>query len=188
MDSGELQRAARILKQGGIVAYATEYCFGLGCDPFNRNAVLRLLRLKRRPVKKGLIVLAADTGQLAPYLNDIPPQVAASWPGPHTWLLVPRPGIPGWITGRHANTGRTSLRIAVRVTAHAQAAALCQAAGMAITATSANRAGESPARTDREAVRRFGKLVDCVLRGRVGEARMPTPIRDAITDTLVRPG
>ena len=181
MYTSGLQRAARILKQGGIVAYATEYCFGLGCDPFNRNAVLRLLRLKRRPVMKGLIVLAANNEQLTPYLNDIPPQVAASWPGPHTWLLVPRPGIPGWITGRHAS-------IAVRVTAHAQAAALCQAAGMAIISTSANRAGESPARSDREAVRRLGKLVDCVLRGRVGEARMPTPIRDAITDTLVRPG
>jgi len=181
MYTSELQRAARILKQGGIVAYATEYCFGLGCDPFNRNAVFRLLRLKRRPVMKGLIVLAANNEQLAPYLNDIPPRVAASWPGPHTWLLVPRPGIPGWITGRHAS-------IAVRVTAHAQAAALCQAAGMAIISTSANRAGESPARSDREVVRRFGKLVDYVLRGSVGEARMPTPIRDAVTDTLVRPG
>jgi L-threonylcarbamoyladenylate synthase len=181
MYTSELQRAAHILKQGGIVAYATEYCFGLGCDPFNRNAVLRLLRLKRRPVMKGLIVLAANNEQLAPYLNDIPPRVVASWPGPHTWLLVPRPGIPGWITGRHA-------RIAVRVTAHAQAAALCQAAGMAIISTSANRAGGSPARTDREVVRRFGKLVDYVLHGHVGEARMPTPIRDAVTDTLVRPG
>jgi L-threonylcarbamoyladenylate synthase len=181
MYTGELQRAARILKRGGIVAYATEHCFGFGCDPFNRNAVLRLLRLKRRPVRKGLIVLAADTGQLAPYLVDIPAQVAASWPGPHTWLLRPRPGAPGWIAGRHA-------KIAVRVTAHAQAAALCQAAGMAIVSTSANRAGESPARTDREVIRRFGKLVDYVLRGSVGAARKPTPIRDAVTGTLVRPG
>ncbi len=181
MYTSELQRAARILKQGGIVAYATEYCFGLGCDPFNRNAVLRLLRLKHRPVKKGLIVLAADTGQLTSYLDDIPPRVAASWPGPHTWLLLPRPGVPGWITGRHE-------KIALRVTAHAQAAALCHAAGMAIASTSANRAGESPARTEREVVRRFGKRVDYVLRGGVGEARRPTPIRDAVTDTLVRPG
>jgi L-threonylcarbamoyladenylate synthase len=181
MYTSELQRAARILKQGGIVAYATEYCFGLGCDPFNRNAVLRLLRLKRRPVKKGLIVLAADNEQLAPYLNDIPPQVAASWPGPHTWLFPPRPGIPGWITGRHA-------KIAVRVTAHAQAAALCHAAGMAIISTSANRAGEVPARTDREVARRFGKLVDYILPGHVGEAPAPTPIRDAVTGKLTRPG
>jgi L-threonylcarbamoyladenylate synthase len=181
MYTSELQCAARILKQGGIVAYATEYCFGLGCDPFNRNAVLRLLRLKRRPVKKGLIVLAADTGQLAPYLNDIPPQVAASWPGPHTWLLVPRPGIPGWITGRHD-------KIAVRVTAHAQAAGLCTAARMAIVSTSANRTGEVPARTSHEVVRRFGKLVDYILPGKVGEAPAPTPIRDTMTGKLIRPG
>lgn len=181
MYTSELQRAARILKQGGIVAYATEYCFGLGCDPFNRNAVLRLLRLKRRPVMKGLIVLAANNEQLAPYLNDIPPQVAASWPGPHTWLLPPRPGVPGWITGRHA-------KIAVRITAHAQAAALCHAAGIAIISTSANRAGESPARTNREVVRRFGKLVDYALPGAVGTATAPTPIRDAVTGELTRPG
>jgi L-threonylcarbamoyladenylate synthase len=181
MYTSELQHAARILKQGGIVAYATEYCFGLGCDPFNRNAVLRLLRLKRRPVKKGLIVLASDTEQLAPYLHDIPPPVSASWPGPHTWLLLPRPGVPGWITGRHA-------KIAARVTAHAQAAALCRAADMAIISTSANRAGEVPARTNREVARRFGKRVDYILPGHVGAARMPTPIRDAVTGRLIRAG
>lgn len=181
MYSSELQHAARILKQGGIVAYATEYCFGLGCDPLNRSAVLRLLRLKRRPVKKGLIVLAADTRQLAPYLNEIPPQVAASWPGPHTWLLLPRPGVHGWITGRHE-------KIAVRVTAHAQAAALCHASGMAIISTSANRAGQAPARSTREVARRFGKLIDYILPGRVGDVSAPTPIRDAITGKLIRPG
>jgi L-threonylcarbamoyladenylate synthase len=181
MYTSGLQHAARVLKQGGIVAYATEYCFGLGCDPFNRDAVLRLLRIKRRPVKKGLIVLAADTGQLTPYIEAIPAPVLASWPGPHTWLLLPRPGVPGWITGRHA-------KIAVRVTAHAQAAALCHAAGMAIVSTSANRAGEVPARTDRAVARRFGKQVDFILPGNVGKAPAPTPIRDAVTAELIRPG
>ena len=181
MPPSELQHTARILKQGGIVAYATEYCFGLGCDPFNRNAVLRLLRLKHRPMKKGLIVLAADAGQLAPYLNHVPPQAIASWPGPHTWLLIPRSGVPGWVTGRHE-------KIAARITAHRQAAALCHAAGMAIISTSANRAGESPARTDREAARRFGYLVDYILPGHVGAAPAPTPIRDAVTGKLTRSG
>ena len=181
MYSGELQRAAQVLKHGGIVAYPTEYCFGLGCDPANRDAVLRLLLLKHRPVKKGLIVLAADTRQLAPYIESIPAPVLATWPGPHTWLLIPRRGVPGWITGRHD-------RIAVRVTAHAQAAALCHAAGMAIVSTSANRSGEIPARSDREVTRRFGKLVDYILPGKVGKAPAPTPIRDALTGKLVRAG
>lgn len=181
MYTSELQHAARVLRQGGIVAYATEYCFGLGCDPFNRNAVLRLLRLKRRPVKKGLIVLAADTDQLVPYATTISASELATWPGPYTWLLPARLGVPAWITGRHD-------KIALRVTAHAQAAALCHAAGMAIISTSANRAGEIPARSDREVARRFGKRVDYILPGTVGTATAPTPIRDALTGELTRPG
>lgn len=181
MSSGNLHHAAHILKQGGIVAYATEYCFGLGCDPFNRDAVLRLLRLKQRPVKKGLIVLAANREQLARYVPEIPAAAGASWPGPYTWLLLPKPGVPGWIRGRHA-------KIAVRITAQAQAQALCRAAGMAIVSTSANRGGEAPARAYREVARRFGKDVDFILPGRVGTAPAPTPIRDAATGKLIRVG
>ncbi len=181
MIARDLQRAAHILREGGVVAYATEYCFGLGCDPFNRSAVQRLLRLKQRPVHKGLIVLAADAAQLAPYVDEIPEPARASWPGPHTWLLTPRRSVPGWITGRHP-------RIAMRITAHPQAAALCRAAGMAIVSTSANRTGEHPARTDREVSQRLGRELDYILSGRVGTARAPTPIRDAVSGKLVRPG
>lgn len=181
MISGDIAQAARTIQKGGVVAYATEYCFGLGCDPMNRMAVLRLLRLKRRPVQKGLIVLAADVEQLAPYVDDIPPAVAATWPGPHTWLLEPRNGVPGWITGEHP-------RLAVRVTAHEQAAALCRAAGMAIISTSANRGGGKPIRSDREVARQFKDEVDVILSGRVGDASSPTPIRDAVSGVLVRPG
>ena len=181
MITGELIRAARIIQQGGVIAYATEYCFGFGCDPMNRAAVLRLLRIKRRSPAKGLILIAADSDQLAPYIEHIPVPVATTWPGPNTWLLPKREGTPRWITGDHA-------RIAVRVTAHAQAAALCQAAGMAIVSTSANRAGGVPVRSYREAVRRFGGAVDYVLPGLVGDAPAPTPIRDAVTGELVRSG
>jgi L-threonylcarbamoyladenylate synthase len=176
-----LSTAATILQQGGIVAYPTEYCFGLGCDPRNRDAVLKLLRLKQRIVSKGLIVLAADVAQLDPYVLEIPDAVLATWPGPHTWLVAPRASAPGWITGKHP-------RVAVRVTAHPQAAALCRAAGMAIVSTSANRGGETPARTWREVARRLGGGIDYVLAGRVGDAPAPTPIRDALSGTTVRAG
>lgn len=181
MHTRDLQRAVRILRKGGIVAYATEFCFGLGCDPFNRNAVLRLLRLKRRPANKGLILLASDVGQLAGIVATVPDPVRATWPGPCTWLLTPTASVPRWITGHHA-------RIAVRVSAHPPAAGLARAAGMAIVSTSANRAGQAPARTSREVRRRFGRSIDFVLPGFVGKAPAPTPIRDAITGELVRPG
>jgi L-threonylcarbamoyladenylate synthase len=176
-----LQHAADVLRRGGIVAYATESCFGLGCDPMNRTAVLRLLRLKRRHVSKGLIVLAATSAQLAPYIDACPPKVARTWPGPRTWLLTARAGVPFWIKGRHPS-------IAVRVTAHRQAAALCRAAGMAIVSTSANRRGEAPARSYRETQRRLGAGVDYVLPGRIGKLRRPTPITDAASGRVVRAG
>jgi len=179
--TAELIRAARAIQKGGVVAYATEYCFGFGCDPMNRSAVLHLLRIKRRTSDKGLILIAADVDQLDSYVDNIPAPVLATWPGPHTWLLEPREGVPGWITGDHP-------RIALRVTAHPQAAALCQAAGMAIISTSANRSGGAPTRSYRETLRRFKGELDYVLPGMVGDAPAPTPIRDAASGELVRPG
>jgi L-threonylcarbamoyladenylate synthase len=179
--TAELIQAAHVIQHGGVVAYATEYCFGFGCNPMNRSAVLRLLRIKRRMPDKGLILIAANVGQLDSYVEDIPAPVLATWPGPHTWLLEPRECTPGWITGNHP-------RIAVRVTAHPQAAALCRAAGMAIVSTSANRSGGAPTRSYRETLRRFNGDVDVVLPGRVGAAPAPTPIRDAASGKLVREG
>jgi len=180
LDLGALAHAAKIIRDGGVVAYATEHCFGLGCDPFDTAAVRRLLEIKRRPAAKGLILLAGDIAQLEPYTLDVPAHVRATWPGPHTWLLTPR-HVPYWITGRHTS-------VAARVTAHAQAAALCRAAGHPIVSTSANRAGEKPTRSYRDTVHRLGTLVDYVLPGAVGHAAAPTPIRDAATRALVRPG
>ncbi len=181
MINAELIQAARIIRHGGVVAYATEYCFGFGCDPMNRSAVLRLLRVKRRAPGKGLILIAADTGQLDPYVEIFPATVLATWPGPHTWLLEAREGVPGWITGDHP-------RIAVRMTAHPQAAALCRAAGMALVSTSANRSGGAPTRSYRETLHRFKGEVDYVLPGMVGDAPAPTPIRDGTTGELIRAG
>lgn len=176
-----LQCAAAVVRAGGIVAYPTEAVYGLGCDPRNRAAVLRLLRLKRRPASKGLILIAANEAQLAPYVTAIPDHVHATWPGPHTWLLPARDNAPRWIRGRHAT-------IAVRVTAHAGAAALCNAVGHALVSTSANKGGERPARSYRETAARFGSVLDCILRGRTGGLKRPTPIRDARTHQIIRPG
>lgn len=181
MDLGAVQEAGKVIRHGGVVAYATEYCYGLGCDPFNVSAVRRLLRLKRRPATKGLILLAGDISQLEPYVMEIPMHVRAAWPGPYTWLVTPRAGVARWITGRHS-------RVAVRVTAHPQAALLCRAARTPIVSTSANRGGQRPARGYREALQRLGRDVDYVLPGKVGDAPAPTPIRDAATRELIRAG
>ena len=71
MDRLRIRAVARMVRAGGLIAYPTEAVYGLGCDPRNRDAVRRLLLLKRRPAHKGLILIAADAAQLAPYMMPL---------------------------------------------------------------------------------------------------------------------
>lgn len=174
------RRAARSLRAGGIVAYPTESCFGLGCDPGSRRAVTRLLRLKRRPQRKGLILVAASAG-LASRYADLLPQALASWPGAYTWLLPPSARVRPWVRGRHE-------RVAIRVPDHTIARALSHACGLAVVSTSANRSGTAPVRSARELRRRFGGAVDVVVPGRIGGRRTPSTIIDGATGRVLRGG
>lgn len=180
-----LTQAVRALRNGGVVAYPTEAVWGLGCDPRDEAAFARLFALKQRPPSQGVLLIAANFAQLEPWIDLAATPAAAleraqaDWPGPHTWIFPRAAGVPAWIAGAHAG-------IAVRVTAHAPAAALCRAFGGALVSTSANRHGEPPA-LDADAVRAmFGERIDAILNGPTGGLERPTPIRDAIAGTVVR--
>lgn len=170
------------LKRGGLVAYPTEYCYGLGCDPRNRRAVLRLLKLKGRPPGKGLILIAGRFAQLEPYL----PPLAADQQDilrrdgarAITYLMPARASCPRWLRGAHDT-------LAVRITAHAGAAALCDALGMALVSTSANLSGCQPARSYAQCRRLFGDRVRA-LRGRVGKRKKPSAIRAWKSGKIIR--
>ena len=181
--SWHLRRASAILREGGIVAYPTEAVFGLGCDPLDGAAVETLLRLKCRSPKKGLILVAAHYSQLEPYLRPLSRRemhaVGARWPGATTWLLPARSETPYWLTGGGA-------RLAVRVTAHALAAALCDCFGGALVSTSANRSGLPPARNSLAVRKYFGNSLDYILPGCVGGAERPSEIIDLQTGKVLR--
>jgi L-threonylcarbamoyladenylate synthase len=184
MSPFRLREAARLLQSGGVLAYPTEAVYGLGCDPLDHAAVRRILAFKGRPMAKGLILIAAEFRQLRHFVRPLDDarrmtDVLASWPGPHTWLLPAAPACPVWLTGAHDT-------LAVRVTAHPLAAALCRTAGMPLVSTSANRAGRPPARTVLQARRRCGPEVDAYLSGPTGGLARPTPIRDAVRGALLR--
>jgi L-threonylcarbamoyladenylate synthase len=178
-----LAAAAAILRMGGVVAYPTEGVWGIGCDPRERAAVMRVLQIKGRPVEKGMILIAADYAQLAPFLNPLPEAqmapVFASWPGPNTWLIPASDEAPAWVRGAHET-------IAVRVTEHPLAAALCRKAGMPLVSTSANLAGEPPAMSAGEVRRALGDRIDYILEGPLGGREGPSVIRDARTQEVVR--
>ena len=178
-----LRQAADILIAGGVIAYPTESVFGLGCDPMNASAVARIIEIKRRDPEAGFILLACDDSQLQPYLAADPDKIAGvseSWPGPVTWVMPASELTPDWITGNGAT-------VAVRVTAHPLAAALCRAFGSAIVSTSANRSGRAAARSTLQVRRRFGSVLDYILPGETGKAGMPSEIRDARTGAILRP-
>lgn len=183
MSRHHLRRAASIIASGGVLAYPTEAVYGLGCDPRNRAAVWRLLRMKRRPEAKGLILIAADFSQIEPYVQSLDWQrmaaILASWPGPNTWLMPARTRTPRWLTGDHTT-------LAVRVTAHPLAAALCRQWGGALVSTSANVSNRPPARTALAVRRRLDTPPDLVLVGRCAGAERPTSIRDGATGSTIR--
>ena len=181
----QLRIAARVVRAGGLIAYPTEAVYGLGCDPRNERAVKRLLALKRRSVHKGLILIAADFAQLEPFLQPLPPsdraRLAATWPGPQTWLVPAKSGVPRWLTGQHDT-------LAVRVTGHPLAAALCRSCGHPLVSTSANVSARPPARSALAVRRQFGWRLDYVLPGPTGSRAKPTAIQDLRTGQVVRGG
>lgn len=168
----------RHLAAGGVIAYPTESCYGLGCDPRNPRAVARILRLKGRPRSKGLILIGSAPAQFARYLAEAPAAWPQYWPGPYTLLLPAGPRCPKWLTGRHR-------KLAVRVTAHPEAARLCRGLGMALVSTSANRSGQVMLRTAAACRREFGAAVR-VLDGRIGQRRRPSTIVDPASGGVVR--
>ena len=181
----ELDAAAALLHGGGVLAYPTEAVFGLGCDPHDHVAFERLFALKQRPPTQGVLLIAADLAQIERYIDfaavpgEVMKQVRASWPGPHTWIFPRSVEVPAWVAGSHPG-------IALRITAHEPAAALCRAYGGALVSTSANRHGQPPARTADTVADYFGDALDGLLEAPLGGQQNPTLIRDALSGAIIR--
>ena len=177
--------ALAALRNGGVIAYPTVGVWGLGCDPRDEAAVLRLLALKQRDVAKGLILIASSEAQLAPFIDTASlaaaqlAEVRASWPGPNTWIVPASIDAPRWITGAHDG-------IAVRVTAHPLVRALCDGFDGALVSTSANLAGQPAPCMHVELDPRVVAGVDAVCSGETLGRQQPSSIRDARSGDTVR--
>lgn len=183
----QISIAARVIRQGGVIAYPTEAVWGLGCDPWNPRAVDHLLQIKERPLHKGVILLAANFMQAEPLLKHLSQQQIAllksTWPGPVTWL-IPNNGpqnrrVPDWICGQHP-------AFALRVTNHPIAAALANAVGKPIVSTSCNPSTQDPARNIQQVRKYFPTELDMILSGPLGGNKNPSEIRDLLTGKIVR--
>lgn len=188
MITTSVAEAAKCLKQGQVLAYPTEAVWGLGCDPYNEQAFQEILRLKQRPIEKGVILLAGHISQIEHLLKDLNPkireEVIASWTNrlpterATTWLLPAGTEIPTWIKGNHQ-------KVAIRITTHPLCVALCNAFNGFIVSTSANTAGLEPARSLQEANHYFKTELN-YLNGDLGLSHEPSKVIDAETGEVIR--
>lgn len=182
----DLEKDADVLAflSGELLVYPTEAVMGIGCDPDNEEAVMRLLQLKKRDISKGVILIAANYSQLLPYVNDKAigqdrrTEIFSSWPGPVTWLLPKSAATPTWLCGEHDT-------IAVRVTNHPVVVALCKKLGKPLVSTSANLSGQPPARDQQQAREYFSDNVHYI-DGVVGSQAQPSTIKHGETGQIIR--
>jgi len=101
----DVKAAVSALRKGGVIACPTEAVWGLSCDPDNDEALAHLMRMKERDPAKGVILVAASIAQFQPWLNQLPLELhaplAASWPGPNTWLVPDNGRSHGLVRGAH---------------------------------------------------------------------------------------
>lgn len=180
----KLAQAIRIINAGGVIAYPTEAVFGLGCHPQSADAARRICALKQRSLRAGFILVADAPDRLADWIAPTVEEVrrlAAESDRPVSWVLTAGPLAGEWITG-----GRST--IAVRITEHPVAAALCRMAGVPLVSTSANRRRRVPARTALAVRRLFGNDVDIIVPGATGGRARPSEIRNGRTGAVLRHG
>jgi len=184
-NTSTIKQAAEVFSLGGVIAYPTEAVFGLGCDPDNKLAVQKILTIKQRPSHKGLILLAANYSQLLPYIDDNAIseddrlKLLSRWPDAITQVLPANKNISPLLCGDFNS-------IAVRITAHADVVALCKQTNKAIVSTSANLAGENPAKTWQEVEEQLGDKIDFIIKGNTSGLLKPSIIINGLTGKIIR--
>jgi len=169
--------AAQIVRSGGLVVYPTETVYGLGCDPFNVEAVKRILDVKGDR-KKPLPVLAAsivDVDKVA-FVSPNGKRLAAKfWPGPLTMVFPKKPALPDVVTFGWDSVG-------LRIPDSDVALNLTRLSGGLLIGSSANRTGEEPSRAVQEISGELKEMVDVVLDGGATVQGMPSTVADLTSE------
>jgi L-threonylcarbamoyladenylate synthase len=182
----DIERAAALLRAGGLVAFPTETVYGLGADATNVTAVRRIFAVKGRPHHHPLIVHVASTDALGRWASGVGPDAlalaAAFWPGPLTLVVRRSALVPDEVTGGRDTVG-------LRVPAHRTTLALLKFFGGAIAAPSANRFGRVSPTTADHVRADLGSDVDLILDGGPSAIGVESTIIEVIDEpVLLRPG
>lgn len=171
--AADIESALNALRAGQVIVFPTETFYGLGVDATNRQALERLFELKGRDPDKPVPLIAADLEMVMRVVKDIPPAARRLaqefWPGPLTMVLPARPELSPALTNREGGVG-------IRISPHPIAMELTRRLGAPLSATSANLAGQPPARTLEQAWAAFGGAVASYVEGGALEGSLPSTV------------
>jgi len=183
----DIERAAAILRGGGVVAFATETVYGLGANALDPHAIARIFAAKERPSFDPLIVHLAEETWLSRLVTSVPPParqlIDRFWPGPLTLVLSKTELVPDLVTAGLRSVG-------VRMPAHASALSFLSRAAVPVAAPSANLFGHVSPTTAQHVADQLGDRIDYILDGGVCTVGLESTVLDLTTSppTLLRPG
>ncbi|MFA4640685.1 L-threonylcarbamoyladenylate synthase [Pyrococcus kukulkanii] len=183
----KLKVAARLIREGKLVAFPTETVYGLGADALNERAVKRIFEAKGRPADNPLIVHIADFSQVYELAREVPEEAEMLarkfWPGPLTIVLPRRKVVPKVTTG-----GLDT--VAIRMPAHEIALRLIELSERPIAAPSANISGKPSPTSAEHVIDDFYGKIECIIDGGETKIGVESTVID-LTEwppVLLRPG
>lgn len=186
-DPAAIERAAELVRKGGVAGIPTDTLYGLAVDPFNDLAVLRIFAIKGRPGDRALPLVASsadDVRRRLGAMSDVGQRLAERfWPGPLTLVMRAPEDLPVSVVASGGTIG-------VRVPAHAAARAMCQAAGGLLTATSANISGAAPTDNPDDVEASLGGAIDVLVDAGITPGGPASTVVDVTGDRprLIRAG
>lgn len=174
-----IDEAAAILKRGGVIAFPTETFYGLGADAANEKAVENIFRIKGRAFSNPIPLIIGKKEELPGLVKDIPALaetlMARFWPGPLTLVFEASGRVHPGLT---AGTGK----VGIRISSHPVAAALAEALGGPVTATSANLSGKRECSSIGDVLDQIGGSLDGVIDGGLTAGGLGSTVLDVTCD------
>ncbi len=151
------EKAAKIMKEGGVIIFPTESSYGLGVDATNEIAIKKIAKIKQQPEEKNISIIVANLEQAEQFgfiKEDARKLAERFMPGPLTLIVKKKPGVSSLLGNE---------TIAFRISSNPIARAVCGALGNGITATSANLHEKPNIYDAREAIKEFNNRVHMII-------------------------
>ena len=158
----QIDEAAKLLKEGKVIAFPTETVYGLGVVFDNKEAYESLVSVKKRPPEKPFTMMLADLDEVEKYaeLNRVSNKlVSAFMPGQFTLITKAKPGLPSWCVSKSGNVG-------IRIADYDMIRDLIRKTGKPLLVPSANKSGEQPCKNAEEIAKVFGEEIAAAIDGK----------------------